>query len=408
VCAGGLIEPGDVVDLQSQLVEKSLVVMEASGERYRMLDTVRAYALEKLDASGDEAVTRQRHLDFYSQFVEQLRPKMLGPDQGACMISLDHERENILGAHAWCDRNDGSAETDLSMVFALKFYWLNRGLLGLGYRVTSEALARPEAQRRTLWRCRGLADAGQICYFMGRYAEAHELLQQSLSIARELDDNSRVVVALQLLGMVELALGKPDAALARCEEAVGLARTSSNTRTLAATMNMQAQVLRAQGALDRAYPLYTECLSLMRELRDDESVAIGLLNLAMVAVLRDQPSAARHLLEEVLTIFDRIGSKAMGQSLLEICAGLAVAEGDLRLGAEFFGAAEAQADRSELRRDPADQAFLSAAIAQARDVLGPLATESESVGRSLGYDEATQRARRWLQSTPGRVAPTQP
>jgi hypothetical protein len=114
------------------------------------------------------------------------------------------------------------------------------------------------------------------------------------------------------------------------------------------------------------------------------------------------------LLEEVLTIIDRIGSKAMGQSLLEVCAGLAIAEGDFRLGAEFFGAAEAQADRSELRRDPADQAFLSAAIARAREVLGPMALESESVGRSLGYDEATQRASRWLQSTPGRLAPTRP
>ena len=124
---------------------------------------------------------------------------------------------------------------------------------------------------------------------MGRYAEAHELLQQSLSIARELNDGSRVVVVLQLLGLVELALGKPEAALACCEEAVALARTASNKRTLAAAMNTQAQVLRAQGALDRAYPLYTEFVSLARELRDDESVAIGLLNLAMVAVLRDQP-----------------------------------------------------------------------------------------------------------------------
>ena len=150
--------------------------MEVSGERYRMLDTVRHYALEKLDASGDDAAARQRHLDFYSQFVEQLRPRMLGPEQGTCMTMLDHERENILAAHAWCDRSDCGAETDLRMVFALKFYWLNRGLLGLGYRVTSEALARPHAQSRTLSRCRGLADAGQICYFMGRYAEAHELL----------------------------------------------------------------------------------------------------------------------------------------------------------------------------------------------------------------------------------------
>lgn len=402
VCAGGAIEGADVLDLQTQLVEKSLVVMEAGGERYRMLDTVRAYALEKLKDSGDEAATRKRHLDFFARFVEQLRPQLLGPEQGACMARLDQERENILGAHAWCGDSNSGADADLRMVFALKFYWLNRGLLGLGYRITGEALARPGAQTRSLARCRGLADAGQICYFMGRYAEAHEYLQQSLSIARELNDNSRVVVVLQLLGMVELALGNPAVALTRSEEAVALARTASNTRTLAAAINVQAQVLRAQGALDRAHLLYSEFLTLMREVRDDESVAIGLLNLAMVAVLRGRAFEARSLLGEVLTIVDRIGSKATGQSVLEVCAGLAVAEGDLRLGVEFFGAAEAQAERSELRRDPADQAFLAAAVARAREHLGPTAVENESVGRSQSYEIAMQRARHWLIPAPDR------
>jgi len=106
VGAGDGTTSADVLDLLTQLVEKSLVVMEAGGERYRLLDTVRHYAQEKIGEAGGEAPARARHLDFYLRFAENARPELFGPQQAVWLARFDRERENFLTAHVWCDRID--------------------------------------------------------------------------------------------------------------------------------------------------------------------------------------------------------------------------------------------------------------------------------------------------------------
>ncbi len=133
--------------------------------------------------SGEEEDARTRHLAFYLRFAEKARPELAGPEQGAWLARLDLERENLLAAHAWCDRANTGAETGVRLVHAVKPYWFNRGLLGLGHRTTVGALARAGAQARGLARCVVLADAGQFCMFMGSYREAVGHLVESLAIA---------------------------------------------------------------------------------------------------------------------------------------------------------------------------------------------------------------------------------
>ena len=98
-----------MLDLLTTLVEKSLVVLESEGGRYRLLETVRQYAQERLNESGEGDATRARHLAFYLALAEKARPELVGPEQGAWLARLDLERENLLAAHAWCDRRDGRA-----------------------------------------------------------------------------------------------------------------------------------------------------------------------------------------------------------------------------------------------------------------------------------------------------------
>jgi predicted ATPase len=185
VGAGGEIEVFAVLDLLSRLVEKSLVALDLESARYRMLESVRQYAHERLVESGEADDARARHVGFYLALAERARPSLVGPDQAAWLARLDLERENLLAAHASCDHVPNGADAGLRLVYAIKPYWFNRGLLGLGYSVTREALARAGAQGRSRARCGGLADAGQIAFFLGRYAEARTLLEESLAIARE-------------------------------------------------------------------------------------------------------------------------------------------------------------------------------------------------------------------------------
>ena len=397
VGAGGDINQTEILDLLTQLVEKSLVVLESESGRYRLLETVQEYARERLSDSGESEQTRARHLAFYLALAEQAMPELAGPRQGEWLARLDLELENLLAVHAWCASVEDGAEKGLRLANSVKLYWTNRGLLGLGYKVTVEALERAGAQERGVARCRGLFNAGQLACWMGRYADAKAYLEESLAIARELGDKARIAAALQPLGLASQGLGDPVAARRHLEEALALARELGSKRDIATAINALGQLYRVEAKLDAAEPLYADVVALARDLGDRTSVAIGLLNLAMVAIGRGARNQVPSMLLEVVAIADDIGSKQVGLSVLEVCAGLGAAREDWEHAARFYGAAEAQTGQTGLHRDPADEAFLAPLVAKAQQALGTTAFNVfEAAGRALSYDDAMAAARAWL------------
>ncbi|HET6319231.1 MAG TPA: tetratricopeptide repeat protein, partial [Chloroflexota bacterium] len=298
----------DMLEILTALVEKSLVSLESGGARYRLLESVREYALERLREAGEEPGARSRHLAFYLELAEQKGLGLVGPAQTELLQHLDLERENILLAHTWCDRAEAGAEAGLRLLHAIKLYWINRGLVTLGYRITIEALGRDGIGKRGVVRCRGLFDAGQFCALMGRYDEAQAYLGESLAIARELGDMKRVAAVLQPLAMASLGQRDFAAARAQLDEALVLARELGNPRDIAAALTQVAALHRMQGHLDAAGSLYEQAQALAAELGDQESVAIALLNLAMVMVAQGSDDRARRMLLDVLDIAGQIGS----------------------------------------------------------------------------------------------------
>jgi predicted ATPase/DNA-binding winged helix-turn-helix (wHTH) protein len=397
VASGGAIEESAVLNLLVSLVEKSLVVPEPEGGRYGLLDTVREYARERLDESGESDATRARHLSWFLALAEKASAEIVGPDQAAWLTRLDLDRENLLAAHSWCDRAAQGSEPGLRLVRALRRYWVNRGLPGLAHRLVIEALARPGAAERTLVRCRALFDAGQIDSWMGRYTEAQAYLTESLAIARAIGDRGRVEVALQALGLVALGLGDFPVARRHFEEALALSRKLGNPRELAAALIALAQFHRAEGKPDSAEPLYEEAVGLARNLGDRETIAIGLLNLAMVSIERGKPARATPPLAEALAIAAETGSKPLGQSALDACAGLAASRKEWERAARFYGMAQAQLDLTGLHRDPADDAFLAPLVENARQAMGAAGFRAaQASGGSAGYEEALGQARDWI------------
>ncbi len=397
VGAGGEIGAADVLDLLGHLVDKSLVVTDANGERYRLLDTVRQYAQERLVEAGESNDARARHLAFYLGLAEQARPQLVGPQQASWLARLDLERENLLAAHAWCDDATTAPQLGLRLVDAVRSYWIIRGVLGLGHRVTAEALARPGAQARDPMRCRVLFGAGWLGCCMGRYAEARANLEESLAIARENGDTGQVAAVLQPLALASLGLGDAATARAHSEEALALARQGGQARQVAAALMNLAQVCRVQGEADAAERFYVDAIALARELGDGETVAIGLLNLAMVAIDRGTADRTRPMLVEALKIAGDTGLLRTGQSALDVCAGLCAALGDAEAAVRFFGAAEALSAQTGYQRDPTDAAFLMPHVERARGELGEArAAAAEAAGRALPYDAAVAAARAWL------------
>jgi tetratricopeptide (TPR) repeat protein len=271
-------------------------------------------------------------------------------------------------------------------------------LLGLGYRLTNEVLGHAQARAPTIARCTGLADAGQLAFFLGRYADAQASLQESLAIAREFNDDARIEAVLQPLGMACLAQGNVAQAREHLEEALGMARDLGNARELAGALNALGQLHRMDRDLDRAVALYEEALALARRIDDREIVAVELLNLAMTLITRGALTRGRDLLLEVLAIARSIGSKPAVQSVLEASAGLAASRADWWHAALFFGAAETLVAQTGLHRDPVDEAFLSPHVRQAREMLGADGfAGAKEEGLASDYDAALGRVMAWLQ-----------
>jgi predicted ATPase/class 3 adenylate cyclase len=397
VAAGGDVAERDVLDVLVGLVDKSLVMVPADGGRYALLETVRQYADERLDESGEGDDVRQRHLDFFLAFAETAGAGLAGAAQGEWLRQLDIDRENLLSAHAWCLRAPDGAERGYRLASAVKLYWFMRGLLDLGHRVTVEALSRATREPQSLARCRALWVAGQICSYTGRYEEAQRYLYESLAIARGHDDRRMIASVRNYLALAALGQGDRGAAQGHCEEALALARELGNQREIAVASNALAQLHRMDGNLDHAEPLYEQVVALAHELRDREFAAIGILGLAMVAIGRRAERRAIDLLREVLAIAAETGSTPAMQSAVEVCAGLAALRQEWERATRLYGAAEAQTQRSGIRRDPADEAFVQPLLAQARSALVEARfTQAEAAGRALPFEEAIAEVRAWL------------
>jgi predicted ATPase/class 3 adenylate cyclase len=392
----------DVLDLLSRLVEKSLVVLEPAGERYRLLETVRQYAGERLAEAGNGDAIRTRHLKHFVAFAETAKPELLGPDQARWLVRFDHELENLLAAHEWAGRIPEGAGLDLRLTAVLRIHWISRGQLELGQRVIMEALARKGAEERELPRVRGLFNAGWLHYLAGRYAEARACLEESLSIARDLRNENAVAIVLQPLGQVAIGMG--DFALARAYllEAFQYAELRGDARQLAAACNALAHLHRIEGDMAAAEALYERALSMARELEDPEMNAISLLNLAMVSTLQGRDSRAAALAMEALAVAGKLDAQRVVQSVLEVAAGIAAGCGKWERAVRFFGGAEALADTTGLRRDPVDEAFLAPRMRLAREALGSAAfAAAEGAGRGLPYEQLVREVRELLQSAYG-------
>ena len=398
VAAGGAIAAPEVVDLLTHLVDKSLVSME-TGARYRLMDSVREYSREQLEASGQLISTRTRHLSHYLAFAEAASPLLVGPAQGEWFARIDAELENILAALEWCDHAEGGARQGMRLVLAMRFYWVNRGLMGLGHRLSVEALARPGARDASLECCRMLISAGQLCLFTGRSSEAPPYLEEGLALARELGAAEHGSIALRILGMVYMVSNDLVKARAMLDEALTMARSRANKRELTAAVNAVAHFHFLQAEFARAEPLYREQLALARETGDGEAIVVALCNLAMVSVERESAEEASAFLIEALDEGAKIGSRSAVQYVLATCIGLAVLLGRWQDAARFHGAVEAQGEQTGLRSDPADDAFLARRLPKARDSLGAQAFEATSaLGRVLAVDQARTQARDWLAS----------
>jgi predicted transcriptional regulator len=196
ICSEAPLIPRTLLDVLARLVDCSLVKVERQGdyERYRMLETIREYACEKLEKSGETDRLRQRHRDFFIAFAEQAEPKLKGAEQFEWLDRLEVEHDNLRAA--WECAIESDADLALRLASAILDFWFQRGNPSEGRAWLTQLLARTKPWGQTARHAHALGVAGQLAYIQRDFALARSLLTEALTIARIAGDEKEIALAL--------------------------------------------------------------------------------------------------------------------------------------------------------------------------------------------------------------------
>jgi len=421
----------EVLDVLTSLVEKSLVIYEEGdgGARYRLLETVRQYARERLMESGEMEAVRGQHGAYFLALAREARPQLLGPEQKAWFDRLEREHDNLRAGLAWFREEADGAQAGLQMAESLWQFWHIRGYLREGREWLQGALARPEAQAPTAERAKALNGAGNLASTQGDYAAARTLYEESLAIHQQLEDRLGIATAIGNLARVAYLRHDFPGARQRFEESLAIRQEMGDRRGIALSLNNLANVYHAEGDNAMAHRLYEEALATWRALGDTTNIAYALRNLGMLTLERGDTAAARRLLEESLAMRREIGDR---RGIAYALAGLgeaALGQGELATARAYFeeclthmqemgerlGTGEAHRHLAKVDLQAGDpsaaRAHYRAAIALYQEMDDPAALLSiiEDFAAYAGAQgEALRTARFWARSPPCAKPPARP
>ena len=325
---------GDVLDVLARLVARSLVITEEQdGEaRYRLLETIRQYAQDKLAEAGEVADIRARHLRWYLDLAIEAERELTGPDQAEWLARLDIESDNLRAALEWCASQPPDSAVLLSLAADLWRFWLVRGNWNEGRSWLDRALTANESTR-TPTRARALAAAGDLATEQADYDAAERLLQDSLTLWRDLGDAEGIAKVLNHLGNLARARFEYDTARALLTEGLRLRRERGNERGVAVSLRNLGLLAAQQRDFETARSLYEEALPMARRQGDRRVVATLAHGLAAVRFADGDHDGAHELAEEGLELARRLGDRQLIAEVLTIVSGISAADGDAALAA---------------------------------------------------------------------------
>jgi predicted ATPase len=400
----------DLLDGMSSMVDKSLLQQfeQANGEpRFLMLETIREYAREKLEASGEDAATKRAHAAYCLVLAEEAAAES-GAEGAEVRERIALEHDNFRAALDWLTET-GDADWGLRLGTALFRFWESREFLTEGRDRLGKLLRMPSAAAPTKARARALFAAGVLASEQGEIGVADALMMESLVIARQLGDQQGTAVSLNARAVHARDLGNLALAHSLFQESLALWRELGDLKAMARALSNLASVLKMQGEFELAHSLCGECLAIFQGLGDRTGVAWSLNNQGDVARDQGDSAGARALYEQALGIFreldDRwgiagtladLGNLAREQKncpaalplyreslkifqeldhkrgvarLLECCACSAAVEQQAERSLRLAGAAAALRKSIGAPLTPAEQAKLEAILEPARQAL---------------------------------------
>jgi non-specific serine/threonine protein kinase len=429
---GDGLEPAGVLDQLTRLVDQSLVVAEAAADgtaRFRLLETLRQYAQERLAAGGGSAAARDRHAAYYLALAEASRPPFAEHHDRAWLARLEREHDNLRAALAWTQPGGGAPgepETGPRLAGALWRFWWQRGHFaeGLGWlermlrvpagpavRATalggagvlaffhgdltraaahyeaSLALARASGDRRHAgWTLHRL---GRVTQELGDSARAAALGEESVAVLRELGEPLGLIAALIGAGITAQLRGDAARAAALCGEAVAMVRDGGDRKSLATALRVVGSAAGDRGDGAGATTRLDEALGLFRGLEDRWGVTTVLQELMVLAQRRGDAAAAAALGHACLRLLRELGTRLGAADCYERLAWVAHARGQPEQAARLLGAAETVRNITSAPLAPVRRADHDGVVAAVRDALGEAALATAwAEGQAMSPEQA--------------------
>jgi predicted ATPase/class 3 adenylate cyclase len=433
ICSDEIIARGEVLDLLTHLVDKSLVLFEErNGQpRYRTLETVRQYSQDRLLESGEAEIVRRRHRDCYLELAEWMEPELWSSVQEVWLDQLETEHDNLRAAMEW-SLVDHEAEKAVRLAGALWWFWYVRGYWSEGRDWLSQVLEKSESTS-TFSRAKALQGAGVLSWRQGDYEQAKalceagltlfrelgdtkgvafslntlglvardqghykralELLEESLSLFREAEDKHGIALSLYVLGRVAWRQKEYRRAGVLCQESLALSQELGYKRGMAYSLDILGRVAWDQGNDRQAQQLCEESLMLFRELGEKQGIAHSLRRLGLIARHQGDFQRATALSRDGLSLFWELGEKLGIAECLEELACVNVAQGSWKRAAHFFGAAQALRQAIGAPLPPDERSLCAREIAVTRTQLGEdLFSAAWAHGWSMALDQTVQYA----------------
>lgn len=374
------------------LVDKSLALAEEQegGLRYRMLETVRQYASERLHSQGEAETMRGRHRDWYLRLAEEARGP-LKTYQAEWLGRLEIERDNLRAALEWCAVEPEGAEPGLRMAGALPRFWDVRGHLAEGRECLERALERAKELPYSLRWVDALNGLSNLALGQGDYLVAQTSMEESLRISRALQDKWNIALCLGNLGNLAVTRGDYIQGKAFYQESLALSRELEDREGIGYTLHGLSDVAFHQGDLADAQALGEESLKIRREIDDRRGIAYSLTNLGSILYARGDASGAIRCFLESLAAYKELGEMWGAADVLFWLADVTADTGNMLPAAILCGAAAALRDQIGAPLAPSMRARSEGLQSRLEAALGAEACASARArGRAMDWEQVLQ------------------
>ena len=428
-----------VLDLVAALVDKSLVhcVGQADDEtRFRLLETIHEFAVERLATAGEESAARAAHAQIFLELAESAEPHLRGRQQATWFHRLEREHPNLRAALVWFQerRELGPA---LRLAGALGRFWEARGHLTAGRRWLADLLASAdreiESSVPSSVRAKAECWAGTLAYWQGDYIEADALHEHALRRYEEAGEEWGAAYELLNLGQSATYQGDLNRGRQLIEASLERFRSIGDAWGVVSAQTGLVNPVLESGDLDGGERLLMDALPLLTAVEDPDLRALTLINLGWLAIMRNEDARAEEALTESLALFREIGerrttpyalnllgllawrrgdrarassllaegtrlSRDLGSRLavvnsLTTLATVAIADAKSERAARLLGAVEALREKIGAPIQPIERPTLDAMIAEMRAALGEAKFAAGwEAGRCISLDEAIAEA----------------